>query len=176
MRLASRRSKRGRRRVVLELYLGMGQTPGHWPMVERANPVWARARGVRAYCRPKQKTNHPLVRLEGGELADLPRKEAALVFTSVMSSNETRHLDLVKFDSDCRPESFLGCVEPQFDDRGVRQSGVRKANLHHRTNADHLEELLKAAEPGRPKLIVKIRNAGYIIAGWLRVLSHQPYL
>src|SRR6266436_142762 len=36
---------------------------------------------------------------------------------------------------------------------GVRQSGAEKRIFNH-NDADHLEELLKAAEPGRPKLIV----------------------
>jgi 5-aminolevulinate synthase len=95
-------------------------------------------------------TNHPLVDLEH-ELADLHRKEAALVFTSGYVSNETGISTLVKLLPNCLIFSDAWNHNSMIE--GVRQSGADKRIFNH-NDADHLEELLKAAEPARPKLIV----------------------
>jgi 5-aminolevulinate synthase len=142
-------SPQGPRNVVIWCsndYLGMGQHPKViGAMVETATRMGTGAGGTRNIAG----NNHPLVELER-ELADLHRKEAALVFTSGYISNETGISTLARQMPDCLILSDAWNHNSMIE--GVRQAHCEKQIFRHNDMA-HLEELLAAA-PRRPKLIV----------------------
>jgi 5-aminolevulinate synthase len=128
-------------------YLGMGQHPKViGAMVETAARMGTGAGGTRNIAG----TNHPLVELER-ELADLHRKQAALVFTSGYISNETGISTIAKLMPDCLILSDAFNHNSMIE--GVRQSKCEKQIFRHNDMAD-LEQRLQAADPQRPKLIV----------------------
>jgi 5-aminolevulinate synthase len=128
-------------------YLGMGQHPKViGAMVETATRMGTGAGGTRNIAG----NNHPLVELER-ELADLHRKEAALVFTSGYVSNETGISTLARLMPNCLILSDAWNHNSMIE--GVRQAHTEKQIFRHNDMA-HLQELLSAADPARPKLIV----------------------
>jgi len=128
-------------------YLGMGQHPKViGAMVETATRMGTGAGGTRNIAG----NNHPLVELEH-ELADLHRKEAALVFTSGYVSNETGISTLAKLMPNCLILSDAWNHNSMIE--GVRQAHTDKRIFCH-NDMVHLEELLDNADPARPKLIV----------------------
>ena len=128
-------------------YLGMGQNPKViGAMVETATRTGSGAGGTRNIAG----NSHALVELER-ELADLHRKEAALVFTSGYVSNETGISTLAKLMPNCLILSDAWNHNSMIE--GVRQAHCEKQIFRH-NDLVHLEAMLAAADPTRPKLIV----------------------
>ena len=127
-------------------YLGMGQHDEVIAaMQETAGRLGVGAGGTRNI----SGTNRPLVELERS-LADLHRKEAALVFTSGFVSNEAAISTIARLLPDCI--IFSDQLNHASMIQGVRQSGMTKQIFRHNDVA-HLRELLAAVDRKRPKLI-----------------------
>ena len=128
-------------------YLGMAQHPKVvGALVDAATRMGTGAGGTRNIAG----TNHPLVVLER-ELAELHGKEAALVFTSGYVSNETGIATIAKLLPNCLLLSDGLNLNSMIE--GVRKSGAEKIVWRH-NDLGHLEQLLRAAAPDRPKLIL----------------------
>jgi 5-aminolevulinate synthase len=142
-------SPSGKRDVVIWCsndYLGMGQHPKVvGAMVETATRIGTGAGGTRNIAG----TNHPLVQLEQ-ELADLHGKEASLLFTSGYVSNQTGIATIARLLPNCLILSDALNHNSMIE--GVRQAGCEYVIFRH-NDAAHLEQLLRAADPARPKLI-----------------------
>ncbi|MCZ8258692.1 MAG: 5-aminolevulinate synthase [Beijerinckiaceae bacterium] len=128
-------------------YLGMGRHPSVIEaMVAEAESGSVGAGGTRNI----SGNSHAVVGLEH-DLARLHGKGSALVFSSGYVANQTAIATLAQ----CLP----GCLILSDSDNhnsmidGVRRAGCEKAVFRHNDVA-HLESLLRAAPPERPKLIV----------------------
>ncbi|RFC67103.1 MULTISPECIES: 5-aminolevulinate synthase [Mesorhizobium] len=128
-------------------YLGMGQHPDVIAAFQHtAGRMGSGAGGTRNI----SGTNHPLVELEF-ELADLHRKDSALVFTSGFVSNEAAISTIARLLPNCLILSDELNHSSMIE--GVRRSGAEKKVFRHNDVA-HLESLLQAAGRERAKLIV----------------------
>ena len=127
-------------------YLGMAEHPDVvGAMVEAASRMGTGAGGTR-----NAGTNHSLIELER-ELASLHGKEAALVFTSGYVSNQTGIATIAKLLPGCLLLSDALNHNSMIE--GVRQSGAERHIWRH-NDVRHLEQLLRATAPDRPKLIL----------------------
>ncbi|MCC5977032.1 MAG: 5-aminolevulinate synthase [Salinarimonas sp.] len=127
-------------------YLGMGQHADVIAaMAETAQKCGTGAGGTRNI----SGTSHPIVGLEA-ELADLHRKEAALVFTSGYVSNQTGIATIARLIPGC--VILSDALNHNSMIEGVRNAGCEKQIFRHNDLA-HLEELLITAGD-KPKLIV----------------------
>ncbi len=128
-------------------YLGMGH---HTDVIKAMCDTAGNAGSGSGGTRNISGNNHPLVELEN-ELADLHGKEAGLVFTSGFVSNEASISTIARLLPNCLILSdelnHASMIE------GVRRSGAEKKIFRH-NDVEHLEQLLKAADPARAKLIV----------------------
>jgi 5-aminolevulinate synthase len=142
-------SPQGQREIVMWCsndYLAMSQHPKVvGAMVETGARMGVGAGGTRNIAG----TNHPLVELES-ELADLHRKEAALVFTSGYVSNETGISTIARLLPNCLILSDAFNHNSMIE--GIRQADCEKRIFRHNDLA-HLESVLQDAGD-RPKFIV----------------------
>ena len=128
-------------------YLGMGRHPDVVAaMTETAGRSGVGAGGTRNI----SGNSHAVIELER-ELAALHGKEAALVFSSGYVANQTAISTIAQLLPDCLILSDSDNHNSMID--GVRRAGRARAIFRH-NDAAHLEELLAAADPERPKLVV----------------------
>ncbi|KAK5923951.1 hypothetical protein CgunFtcFv8_000876 [Champsocephalus gunnari] len=84
------------------------------------------------------------------ELADLHKKDAALLFTSCFVANDSTLFTLAKMLPGCEIYSDAGNHASMI--QGIRNSGVKKFIFRH-NDVSHLRELLEKSDPSTPKIV-----------------------
>ncbi len=128
-------------------YLGMG---GHPQSLEAGRQALERHGVGAGGTRNISGTHNPIIELEA-ELADLHGKEAALVFTSGWISNLAGIATVSSLLPNCLILSDAFNHNSMIE--GIRRSGCQKRIWRH-NDLGHLEDLLRAEDIARPKLIV----------------------
>ena len=128
-------------------YLGMGRHPDVVAAMREAATLYGVGAGG---TRNISGNSHPVVRLEA-ELADLHDKAAALAFTSGWVSNLASISTIAGLLPNCLILSDAWNHNSMIE--GIRRSGCAKAVFRH-NDLRHLEDLLRAEDRARPKLIV----------------------
>ncbi|KAJ3602123.1 hypothetical protein NHX12_029882 [Muraenolepis orangiensis] len=84
------------------------------------------------------------------ELADLHKKDAALLFTSCFVANDSTLYTLAKMLPGCEIYSDAGNHASMI--MGIRNSGAKKFVFRH-NDVGHLHELLQKGDPTKPKIV-----------------------
>ncbi|KAJ8301305.1 hypothetical protein KUTeg_020292 [Tegillarca granosa] len=127
-------------------YLGMS-----WhPKVTQAVRVALENHGAGAGGTRNISGNSPLHEALESELADLHKKEAALIFTSCYVANDTTLYTLGKALPGVHIFSDAGNHASMI--QGIRTSGAPKHIFRH-NDPEHLEELLKKVDKNVPKIV-----------------------
>uniref|UniRef100_A0A3P8TBI2 5-aminolevulinate synthase n=1 Tax=Amphiprion percula TaxID=161767 RepID=A0A3P8TBI2_AMPPE len=84
------------------------------------------------------------------ELAELHRKDAALVFSSCFVANDSTLFTLAKMLPGCEIYSDAGNHASMI--QGIRNSGAKRFIFRH-NDSRHLEELLQKSDPKTPKIV-----------------------
>ncbi|XP_012724790.2 5-aminolevulinate synthase, nonspecific, mitochondrial [Fundulus heteroclitus] len=84
------------------------------------------------------------------ELADLHKKDAALLFTSCFVANDSTLFTLAKMLPGCEIYSDAGNHASMI--QGIRNSGAKKFIFRH-NDLGHLREMLEKGDPSKPKIV-----------------------
>uniref|UniRef100_A0A665T6W5 5-aminolevulinate synthase n=1 Tax=Echeneis naucrates TaxID=173247 RepID=A0A665T6W5_ECHNA len=84
------------------------------------------------------------------ELAQLHKKDAALVFSSCFVANDSTLFTLAKMLPGCEIYSDAGNHASMI--QGIRNSGAKRFIFRH-NDSQHLEELLRSTDPMTPKIV-----------------------